>query len=81
MFAFHVSFSALCRLGKINPKGAYRRQIRFCRLISAKYEEARLASLTSLDIGKLIGNFIELSAFDNSGLWLRGNFDVDHRDA
>ena len=67
MFAFHVSFSALCRLGKINPKDAYQRQIRFCRLISAKYEEARLASLTSLDIGKPIGNFIEMSAFDDSG--------------
>lgn len=67
MFAFHVSFSALCRLSKINPRGTYRRQIRWCRLISVKYEEARLASLTSLDIGKLISNFIEMFAFDNPG--------------
>ncbi|KAG7007640.1 hypothetical protein G7Y79_00009g027490 [Physcia stellaris] len=67
MFAFHVSFSALCRLSKINPRGTYRRQIRWCRLISAKYEEARLASLTSLDIGKLISNVIEMFAFGNPG--------------
>lgn len=66
MFAFHVSFSALCRLSKIDPKGTYQRQIRWCRLISAKFEEARLASLTSLDIGKLITNFIEMLDNDNS---------------
>ena len=67
MFAFHVSFSALCRLSKASARGTYRRQIRWCQLISEKYEEARLASLTSLDIGKVITTLFEMLASDNLG--------------
>ena len=67
MFAFHVSFSALCRMSKLSAKGTYRRQIRWCQLISEKYEQARLASLNSLDIGKIVTTLLEMLASDNLG--------------
>ena len=67
MFAFHVSFSALCRLSKTSVRGTYRRQIRWCQLISEKYEEAQLASLTSLDIGKIVTTLLEMLASDHLG--------------
>ena len=60
MFAFHVAFSALCRLSKSSKKGMYRRQLRWCQMISEKYEEVRLASLASLDLGKPINAFFEM---------------------
>lgn len=67
MFAFHVSFGALCRLSKASARGTYRRQIRWCQLISEKYEEARLASLNSLDIGKIVTLLSDILASDNLG--------------
>ena len=60
MFAFHVAFGALCRLSRGSPKGTYRRELRWCHMISNKYEEVRLASLASLDLGKPINAFFEM---------------------
>ncbi len=62
MFAFHVAFSALCRLSKSGERGQYRRELRWCQMISEKYEETRLASLASLDLGKPINAFFEMLA-------------------
>ena len=60
MFSFHVSFSALCRLNKIEERSLYKRQLRWCHLISEKYEEVRLASLASLDLGRPVNAFFDL---------------------
>lgn len=62
MFAFHVAFSALCRLSKSGERGQYRRELRWCQMISKKYEETHLASLASLDLGKPINAFFEMFA-------------------
>lgn len=62
MFAFHVAFSAFCRLSKDSERGQYRRELRWCQMISEKYEEMRLASLASLDLGKPINAFFEMLA-------------------
>jgi len=62
MFAFHVAFSALCRLSKCGERGQYRRELRWCQMISEKYEGTRLASLASLDLGKPINAFFEMLA-------------------
>ena len=65
MYAFHTSFNALCRLKEMSSASNIRRQIRWCRLVSEKYEEARLASLTSNDVGTLITSFSRRLASDN----------------
>lgn len=62
MFAFHVAFSAFCRLRKKGGRGTYRRQLRWCHMISEKYEQARLASLASLDLGRPVNLFFEMLA-------------------
>lgn len=62
MFAFHVAFSALCRLSKSGERGIYRRELRWCQMISEEYEERRLASLASLDLGKPFNAFFEMLA-------------------
>lgn len=58
MFAFHVAFSALCRLSKFGERGQYRRELRWCQMISETYEATRLASLASLDLGKPINQYV-----------------------
>lgn len=60
MFAFHVAFGVPCQASIDTQQRLYRRELRWCHMISLKYEEARLASLASLDLGRSINGFFEM---------------------
>ena len=59
MFPFHVAGNAFHRLSSMQPGGpdappgtSFRRELRWCRMVSRKYEAMGLPSLESLDIGR-----------------------------